>query len=45
MAGSGASGSISPAATEMAAWERPLDEILQEAQEHWTLQKPTSPCG
>lgn len=28
------------AAAEILAWERPLDEILQEAQDHWTLQKP-----
>lgn len=26
------------AATEVLAWDRPLDEILQEAREHWTLQ-------
>lgn len=30
------------AAAEVAAWERPLEEILQEAQDHWTLQKPPS---
>jgi hypothetical protein len=30
----------SAAAAEVLAWERPLEEILQEAQEHWTLQKP-----
>ena len=28
-----------------AAWERLLEEIRQEAQEHWTLQKPSSPRG
>jgi hypothetical protein len=28
------------AAADVLAWERPLDEILQEAQDHWTLQKP-----
>ena len=32
------------AAAEVLAWERPLDEILQEAQDHWTLQKPP-PAG
>jgi hypothetical protein len=30
-------------AAEVLAWERPLDEILQEAQDHWTLHKP--PAG
>lgn len=33
------------AAAEVAARERPLKEILQEAQEHWTLQEPTPPRG
>jgi hypothetical protein len=28
----------SAAAAEVLAWERPLEEILQETQEHWTLQ-------
>jgi hypothetical protein len=33
------------AAIEVAAWARPLQEILQEAQERWTLQKPPSADG
>jgi hypothetical protein len=28
------------AAAEVLTWERPLEEVLQEAQEHWTLQNP-----
>jgi hypothetical protein len=47
----------SAAAAEVLAWGRPLEEILQEAQEHWTLQNqqddhaqgsmgmPASSCG
>ncbi len=31
------------AAAEVLAWEPPLEEILQQAQDHWTLQKP--PAG
>jgi len=30
------------AAAEVLAGERPLDEILQEVQDHWTLQKPVA---
>jgi hypothetical protein len=33
------------AAIEMAAWELHLEEILQEAQERWTLQRPPSADG
>lgn len=33
------------AAVEVLARERPLDEILQETQDHWTLQKPPSQPG
>ena len=33
------------AAAEVVAWERPLEEILQEAQDHWTLQKSPSTSG
>ncbi len=30
------------AAAEVVAWERPLEEIVQEARNHWTLQKSPS---
>jgi len=30
------------AAAEILAWERPLDEILQEVQDHWTMQSPVA---
>jgi hypothetical protein len=33
------------AATEVVAWERPLEEILQEAQDHWTLQEQSLTSG